>query len=102
MKGLTFQGPQDVRVEDVDEPSLVEPTDALVRVTMAGICGSDLHIFNAGAAFGFPEVSVSSANAIRYTDRRATSSGMSAARSSAFCSVTDQACCSSAVFFGSL
>lgn len=55
MKGLTFQGPQDVRVEDVDEPSIVEPTDALVRVTMAGICGSDLHIFNAGAAFGFPE-----------------------------------------------
>jgi alcohol dehydrogenase len=55
MKGLTFQGSQDVRVEDVDEPSIVEPTDALVRVTMAGICGSDLHIFNAGAAFGFPE-----------------------------------------------
>ena len=55
MKGLTFQGPQDVRVEDVDEPSIVEPTDALVRVTMAGICGSDLHIFNTGAAFGFPE-----------------------------------------------
>jgi alcohol dehydrogenase len=55
MKGLTFQGSQDVRVEDVDEPSIVEPTDALVRVTMAGICGSDLHIFNAGTAFGFPK-----------------------------------------------
>jgi alcohol dehydrogenase len=55
MKGLTFQGAQDVRVEDVDEPTIVDPTDAIVRVTMAGICGSDLHIFNAGAAFGFPE-----------------------------------------------
>lgn len=54
MKGLTFQGAQDVRVEDVPEPGIEAPTDAIVRVTMAGICGSDLHIFNAGEAFGFP------------------------------------------------
>ena len=52
---------------------------------------NDVAALNASdAAFGLPDVSVSSARLIRYTDRRATSSGMSAARSSAFCSVTDQ------------
>ena len=55
MQGLTFHGRHDVRVDDVPEPTIVEPTDVLLRVTMAGICGSDLHIFNAGDAFGFPE-----------------------------------------------
>jgi threonine dehydrogenase-like Zn-dependent dehydrogenase len=55
VKGLTFHGRQDVRVDDVPDPTILEPTDAIVRVTMAGICGSDLHIYNAGDAFGFPE-----------------------------------------------
>ncbi|HSJ72936.1 MAG TPA: alcohol dehydrogenase catalytic domain-containing protein [Miltoncostaeaceae bacterium] len=54
MRALTFQGARDVRVEEVDDPEIEQPTDAIVRVTMAGICGSDLHIFNAGEAFGFP------------------------------------------------
>ena len=54
MRGLTFHGNQDVRVEEIPEPTLEAPTDAIVRVTMAGICGSDLHILNAGEAFGFP------------------------------------------------
>lgn len=54
MRGLTFQGTRDVRVEDVPDPRIEEPTDAIVRVTLAGICGSDLHILNAGEAFGFP------------------------------------------------
>lgn len=53
MKGLTFHGTHDVRVESVPEPTIEQPTDVLVRVTMAGICGSDLHVFNAGGAFGF-------------------------------------------------
>lgn len=54
MRGLTFQGLHDVRVEEVHDPAIEAPTDAIVRVTMAGICGSDLHVFNAGEAFGFP------------------------------------------------
>ena len=53
MRGLTFQGTREVRVADVPDPGIVDPGDAVVRVTMAGICGSDLHIFNAGEAFGF-------------------------------------------------
>ncbi len=53
MRGLTFHGNQDVRVEDVPDATIEKPTDAVVRVTLAGICGSDLHILNAGTAFGF-------------------------------------------------
>jgi threonine dehydrogenase-like Zn-dependent dehydrogenase len=53
MQGVTFQGTGDIRVTEVPEPTIVEPTDAIVRVTLAAICGSDLHIYNAGAAFGF-------------------------------------------------
>jgi threonine dehydrogenase-like Zn-dependent dehydrogenase len=53
MRGLTFHANGDVRVEEVPDPGILEPTDALVRVTMAAICGSDLHILHAGEAFGF-------------------------------------------------
>lgn len=53
MRGLIFNGDQDVRVEDVPDAQIEKPTDAVVKVTMAAICGSDLHILNAGSAFGF-------------------------------------------------
>jgi threonine dehydrogenase-like Zn-dependent dehydrogenase len=53
MRGLTFQGARDVRVEEVPEPTIHDPRDAIVRVTIAGICGSDLHVYSAGEAFGF-------------------------------------------------
>jgi alcohol dehydrogenase len=46
MKGTVFYGPHDVRVERVDDPILQSPTDALVRITRAGICGSDLHFYH--------------------------------------------------------
>ncbi len=46
MKGTVFHGPHDVRVERVDDPALQTPTDALVRITRAGICGSDLHFYD--------------------------------------------------------
>jgi len=46
MKGTVFHGPRDVRVERVDDPALETPTDALVRITRAGICGSDLHFYD--------------------------------------------------------
>src|SRR3712207_4278557 len=42
MKAALMYGAGDVRVADVPEPSIVEPTDAVVRVTSACICGSDL------------------------------------------------------------
>ncbi|MEV4254679.1 zinc-dependent alcohol dehydrogenase [Spirillospora sp. NPDC049652] len=45
MKALTWQGRRDVRVEDVPDPVIKEPTDAIVRVTTTTICGSDLHLY---------------------------------------------------------
>lgn len=45
MKAVTWHGKRDVRVEEVADPVLKEPTDAIVRVTSSGICGSDLHLY---------------------------------------------------------
>jgi threonine dehydrogenase-like Zn-dependent dehydrogenase len=42
MKATVYHGTRDVRVEEVPDPSLHEPTDALVRISHASICGSDL------------------------------------------------------------
>ena len=45
MRALTWHGRRDVRVDDVPDPILKEPTDAIVRVTSTGLCGSDLHLY---------------------------------------------------------
>jgi threonine dehydrogenase-like Zn-dependent dehydrogenase len=45
MKAVTWQGKRDVRVEEVPDPAIEEPTDVIVRVTSTGICGSDLHLY---------------------------------------------------------
>jgi threonine dehydrogenase-like Zn-dependent dehydrogenase len=45
VRALTWQGKRDVRVEDVPDPVLQEPTDAIVRITSTAICGSDLHLY---------------------------------------------------------
>ncbi len=45
MKAVTYHGKRDVRVENVADPSVQEPTDAVVRITSTAICGSDLHLY---------------------------------------------------------
>ncbi|MFL5822863.1 MAG: zinc-dependent alcohol dehydrogenase [Solirubrobacteraceae bacterium] len=45
MKAVTYQGKRDVRVEEVPDPKIEQPTDAVIRVTSSGICGSDLHLY---------------------------------------------------------
>jgi len=45
MKAVVYKGPYQVAVEEVDEPRIEEPGDALVRITTTNICGSDLHMF---------------------------------------------------------
>ena len=45
MRALCWYGPGDVRVERVPEPAILNPRDAIVRVTRSAICGSDLHLF---------------------------------------------------------
>ena len=46
MKALCWYGKQDVRVEDVPDPTIINQRDAIIRVTSTAICGSDLHLFN--------------------------------------------------------
>ncbi|MCZ7419869.1 glutathione-dependent formaldehyde dehydrogenase [Verrucosispora sp. WMMA2121] len=45
MRALTWQGKRDVRVEEVPDPRIEDPTDAIVRITSTAICGSDLHLY---------------------------------------------------------
>jgi threonine dehydrogenase-like Zn-dependent dehydrogenase len=51
MKAVTWHGKRDVRVDTVPDPSLQEPTDAIIRVTSSGICGSDLHLYEVMGPF---------------------------------------------------
>ncbi|ELS57977.1 putative Formaldehyde dehydrogenase, glutathione-independent [Streptomyces viridochromogenes Tue57] len=51
---MTWQGKRDVRVESVPDPQLQEPTDAIVRVTSTGLCGSDLHLYEVLTPFMTP------------------------------------------------
>jgi threonine dehydrogenase-like Zn-dependent dehydrogenase len=46
MKALTWNGVHDIRCENVPDPSIVDPTDAIVRITSTAICGSDLHLYD--------------------------------------------------------
>jgi len=45
MRAVTWQGMRDVRVQEVPDPVVQEPTDAIVRITSTAICGSDLHLY---------------------------------------------------------
>jgi len=45
MRALTWQGVRKVQVEEVPDPVIQDPTDAIVRITSTGICGSDLHLY---------------------------------------------------------
>ncbi|MDW5596815.1 alcohol dehydrogenase catalytic domain-containing protein [Conexibacter stalactiti] len=51
MRALTWHGVHDVRVDTVPDPRIEHPTDAIVRVTSSGICGSDLHLYEVLGAF---------------------------------------------------
>jgi threonine dehydrogenase-like Zn-dependent dehydrogenase len=51
MKAVTYHGRRDVRVEQVPDPVIREPTDAIVRITSTAICGSDLHLYEVLAPF---------------------------------------------------
>lgn len=44
MKAVVFHAIGDIRLEDVPEPRIQDPTDAIVRITASAICGTDLHM----------------------------------------------------------
>jgi threonine dehydrogenase-like Zn-dependent dehydrogenase len=46
MRAVCWNGIQDVRVESVSDPIILNPQDAIIRVTSTAICGSDLHLYN--------------------------------------------------------
>lgn len=46
MKANCWMGKRDVRVVDVPDPHIINPRDAVVRITSTAICGSDLHLYN--------------------------------------------------------
>jgi threonine dehydrogenase-like Zn-dependent dehydrogenase len=45
MKAVTWHGRRDVRVDEVPDPQLKEPDDAIIKITSTGLCGSDLHLY---------------------------------------------------------
>jgi threonine dehydrogenase-like Zn-dependent dehydrogenase len=51
VKAVAWHGKRDVRVDQVPDPAIREPTDAIVRITTTAICGSDLHLYEVLGAF---------------------------------------------------
>src|SRR6201990_3572306 len=46
MRALAWHGRHDVRVDTVDDPEILNPRDAIIKVTSTAICGSDLHLYD--------------------------------------------------------
>ena len=46
MKALVWHNPSDIRCEEVPDPKIEQPRDAIIKVTSCAICGSDLHLYN--------------------------------------------------------
>lgn len=51
IRAVTYQGRRHVSVEQVPDPKITEPTDAIIRVTSSGLCGSDLHLYELMGGF---------------------------------------------------
>ncbi|MDB5186814.1 MAG: Alcohol dehydrogenase GroES domain protein [Candidatus Saccharibacteria bacterium] len=51
MKAVTWQGKRNVSVEEVPDPIIEKPTDAIIKITSTAICGSDLHLYEVMAPF---------------------------------------------------
>jgi threonine dehydrogenase-like Zn-dependent dehydrogenase len=51
MKAVTYHGRRDVQVDEVPDPKIEQPTDAIIRVTSTAICGSDLHLYEVMGPF---------------------------------------------------
>jgi threonine dehydrogenase-like Zn-dependent dehydrogenase len=54
MRAVTWQGRRNVSVDDVEDPIIKEPNDAIIKVTSTNICGSDLHLYETMGAFMSP------------------------------------------------
>lgn len=54
MKAVTYQGHKNMEVREVNDPTIEESTDAIIKITASGICGSDLHLYHQGDLFMDP------------------------------------------------
>jgi threonine dehydrogenase-like Zn-dependent dehydrogenase len=54
MKAVTWQAKRTITVEDVPDPQIQEPTDAIIKITSTAICGSDLHLYEVMTPFMEP------------------------------------------------
>ena len=54
MKAVVWHGQRDVRVETMPDPTIEEPTDAIVEISSTGLCGSDLHLYEVMGPFMTP------------------------------------------------
>ena len=54
MRAVRWHGRHDMRVDNVDDPKIQDPTDAIIKITSTAICGSDLHLYN-GVMAGMKE-----------------------------------------------
>ena len=111
MRAVIYQSPGVVAVAEVPRPTLVEPTDAIVKVTLAGICGTDLHVVRgdfpgiaAGAIVGHEFVGevVEVGRAVRRLrlGERVMSSDFTACGHCNWCDQGDHWHCNERAFFG--
>jgi threonine dehydrogenase-like Zn-dependent dehydrogenase len=68
MKAVVFHDVGDIRLEDVPEPALQQPTDAIVRITVSAICGTDLH-FVRGTFSGMQDGTILGHEAVGVVDQ---------------------------------
>ncbi|HEX6887430.1 MAG TPA: alcohol dehydrogenase catalytic domain-containing protein, partial [Candidatus Nanopelagicales bacterium] len=54
MKAVVWSGPRDIEVAEVPDPRIEQPNDIIIELTSTGICGSDLHLYEALTAFMEP------------------------------------------------
>ncbi len=69
MKAVCWHGANDVRVDTVPAPKIINPRDAIIKITSTAICGSDLHIYDgyiptmqSGKEINMPDTSVKKIN----------------------------------------
>ncbi len=62
MRAAVLHGPGDVRVEDRDRPTVLEPTDAGIRLSAACVCGSDLWPYRGVETVDAPRASLRAAS----------------------------------------
>ena len=46
MRALTWHGKHNIQVDTVPDPQIVNPRDAIIKITATAICGSDLHLYD--------------------------------------------------------